>query len=341
MLRKNLFLSLLLPSFSLVLPCLGFFSSPDEPAPKTEPVKQTAPIFPFELPWFTGPLLAPSGHVIPVGHANIEPYVFANVNTGFYDSHWSSHDTKNFYNVNTQIPIQVGILPRVDFAFDPQFSWNHIDGASHWAYNDMPFAFDLQLYYDTPDKWTPAIKLSFRAVAPLGKYQKLDPKDKGTDAGGGGTWSPGIGLTFSNLLHFTGVHFLASRLAFSYSVPNSVHVKGLNAYGGGHHTYGTVYPGPSFSADLGLEYTLARHWALALDVLYVHSNHTRFSGHKGKTDGVTNVIGAPSSEQFSLAPAIEYNFNNNYGIIAGVWFSVAGRNTAEFINGVVAFNIFI
>jgi hypothetical protein len=29
-----------------------------------------------EGPWFTGPLLTGSGHVIPVGHANYEPYLY-------------------------------------------------------------------------------------------------------------------------------------------------------------------------------------------------------------------------------------------------------------------------
>lgn len=295
----------------------------------------------WELPWFTGPLLAPSGHVIPMGHYNIEPYLFANVATGIYDAHWKSHSAdNNFYNINTQVPVQIGILPRLDFSFDPQFSWNHFDHASHWAYNDMPFGFDVQIYYDAPGEWPPAVKLTFKAVAPLGRYQKLDPNDRGTDIGGGGTWNPGIGLTFSDLFHFSGVHFLSARLAFSYVIPTSVHVKGFNAYGGGHHTYGTVYPGPFFTADLGLEYTLARNWALALDVVYAHFNHTRFSGHKGATEGVPNPIGGPSSESFSLAPAIEYNWSGYYGIIAGVWFSVAGRNTAEFVNGVVAFNIY-
>lgn len=305
--------------------------------PYDEQLSKTPPL---ELPWFTGPLLAPSGHVIPVGHYNIEPYLFANVATGVYDSHWKGHNTTNFYNINTEVPVQIGIFDRCDVTFTPQFSWNHTDGASHWVYNDMPFGLDYQIFYDTADKWPPAVKLALKANAPLGKYQKLNPNDEGTDIGGSGSWLPGVGLDFSRLFHFTGVHFLAARLALTYIFPTAVHVKGFNAYGGGDGTHGKVYPGQIFSADLGLEYTLARRWALALDVLYVHANHTRFSGQKGTTDGVPNSVGGPSSEQLSLAPAIEYNWNGNYGIIAGVWFSVAGRNTAEFINGVIAFNIY-
>jgi len=334
---RQLYLRLLLPLISFASPTWALLSNDDDrPYDEQYPPKPA-----FELPWLTGPLLAPSGHVVPVGHVNIEPYLFANVATGAYNGHWKPLSAEhNFYNINTEIPIQFGIFNRWQFSFNPQFSWNHIDGASHWVYNDMPFEFDFQIYYDTPGTWAPAVKLALRAVAPLGRYQKLDPKNKGTDIGGSGSWNPGVGLVFSRLFHYTGVHFLATRLALFYTIPNSVHVKGFNAYGGGRHTHGTVYPGAFFTADLGLEYTLAQKWALALDVLYVHSNHTRFKGHKGETDGVANSVGGPSSEQISLAPAIEYNWNANYGIIAGVWFSIAGRNTAEFINGVIALNIY-
>ncbi|HEY2811537.1 MAG TPA: hypothetical protein VGJ00_09150 [Rhabdochlamydiaceae bacterium] len=312
--------------------------------PPTSPTETLAPPqkpAPVAMPWLTGPLITPSAHVVPVGHMNVEPYFNVNVGTGSYDMHWKGHNAKhNFYNLQGQVPIQFGIFNRWDFQFTPQFSWNHISGASHWVLNDLPFIFDYQVVNDKFGEWWPAIKLAFRATIPWGKYQKLDPDDKGTDIGGGGTWNPGVVLVLSRLFHYTGVHFLSTRLAIGYTVPNSVHVKGFNAYGGGHHTHGTVYPGPIFNVFLGLEYTLTQKWALALDAVYFHNNHTRFSGHKGTTDGMPNSVGGPSSESISLAPAIEYNWSAYCGVIAGVWFSVAGRNSAEFINGVIAINVY-
>jgi len=332
--EKNLLLCSVLLAFS----SLGAdIHSPGEERPYDEqfPPKPTYP-----LPWFTGPLLAPSGHVIPVGHINFEPYFFVNVDTGTYNSHWKSQSAPNFYNLATQLFTQVGIFNRVDFGFTPQFSWNHVSGASHWEFNDMPVVFDVQLLYDTPDTWAPAIKFSLRGTIPFGNYQKLNPQKKETDIGGSGNWNPGVGLTFSRLFHFSELHYLAARWAFIYTVPNAVYVKGYNAYGGGFGTRGKVYPGPSFFSDIGLEYSLSQNWALALDIVYAHNNHTRFKGRRGCTDGMLNSVGGPSSESFSLAPAFEYNWSENYGLIAGVWFSIAGRNTAEFVNGVIAINIY-
>ena len=75
-----------------------------------------------------------------------------------------------------------------------------------------------------------------------------------------------------------------------------------------------------------------REWT---DFQYQHSNKNRFSGKKGGSAPI-----APSSEQISMAPALEYNFNANVGIIGGAWFSVAGRNSTQFISWVLALNIY-
>ncbi len=49
---------------------------------------------------------------------------------------------------------------------------------------------------------------------------------------------------------------------------------------------------------------------------------------------------APSSEQWSLAPAIEYDWSTHFGVISGVWFTVAGRNAPAFANWVTAANFY-
>ncbi len=49
---------------------------------------------------------------------------------------------------------------------------------------------------------------------------------------------------------------------------------------------------------------------------------------------------SPTSAQFSIAPAIEYNWNANIGIIFGSWFTLAGKNSTQFTSGVFAFNYY-
>jgi hypothetical protein len=321
--------------------CSLTFSAPlrADPHRKEHPTPQKkGEVEPF--PWLTGPLLTPSGHVIPQGHFNIEPYEFVTTNFGHYDSNWHAHSIPKSYNLITQIPIQYGLPCHFDISIAPTWTWNHTHGASHWVLNDLSFGFDYQILSDKKGKWWPAIKVNVHAVAPIGRYQKLHPKSKGTDIGGGGTWAPSVGLVFSHLYWWGGHYFFAPRFNVQYTIPNSVHVKNFNNYGGGRHTHGTFYPGQSLSCLFGFEIALSQRWALAGDVQYLHQNKTRFKGHKGATAGVPNAVGSPSSEQWSVAPAIEYNWSAYYGIIAGAWFSVGGRNQTEFASAVVAVNIY-
>jgi hypothetical protein len=72
---------------------------------------------------------------------------------------------------------------------------------------------------------------------------------------------------------------------------------------------------------------------------------SRYTGFAGVlTDGTTPAVPAPlgfdTSIQISLAPAIEYNFNQYFGIICGSWFSIFGRNAAIFRSGIIAFNYY-
>jgi len=293
-------------------------------------------------PWFTGPLLTPSGHVIPTGHQNFEPYAFWTPLIGRYDQNWHSSKIPRFNIGLLQLTTQIGILPATEFNLAPQFTYNNTQGVHAWHVSDLPIALGFQLYQDNPHTWYPAVKLRLGLNIPIGKYDKLKLDKLGTDAGGIGNWFPNVGLVFSRATHISGLHFFAWRFFAGYFISTPVHVHGLNFYGGAPSldgikgTRGTVYPGNMFLALFGMEYSLTQNWALAFDFQYQHNNHTRFSGHSPLGTKPTS----PSREQFSIAPAIEYNFNANIGLIAGAWFTVAGRNSVDFVSWVFAINIY-
>ncbi len=297
-------------------------------------------------PWFTGPLVTSSSNVIPVGHYNIEPYVGAVVYYGSYDSHWHNHKEPKFYSVGSYTSIQLGVIERVDVQLVPQAYYQSTEKASSLRLGDMPVLVDIQLVNEDRHGWVPGVKLSAKANIPIGPYQKLNPDKLGTDAIGTGSWLPALSVIMGKLIHFSDFHFLSLRWAFQWGIPSSAHVRGFNSYGGGYGTAGTVHIGASYDGFFALEYNFTRNWALAMDVVYAHSNKTKFSGVKGAPfkEAIFSIpnaaIGSASSEQLSLAPAIEYNWNENVGLIAGAWFSVAGRNASNFCSGIVAVNIY-
>lgn len=289
-----------------------------------------------EPPWFTGPLLAPSALTIPPGHCNIEPYIYAVAITGAYSNDWKSVKSQTFSNNYFQPSLQFGINSWLDFQLNPTLFYNYREGAAKWAIGDMPIGFDIQLFHPkrTLTQWNVAIKLALKEIIPIGKYQNLDPNKLRTDIGGGGSWQTGIGIVWGNIFYLGNNCFITWRNSFQYTLPAPVHVKNLNFYGGGKGTNGTVYPAQNFQYDTAIEITITQRWVFAMDVVGTWAGKTRF---KGKTS-VPNS--PPMSIQFSLAPAIEYNWNENIGIIIGPWFTVAGKNSVKFVSGIFAFNYY-
>ena len=289
-------------------------------------------------PWFTGPLLTASGHTIPEGHFNIEPYLFYDNIMGVYDNHWNLHRVDHIpSNLNFQALIQIGLLNNLDLSITPQCFYNFSsDGSSHWGFGDLSMKLGIQLRDDDPKRWFPSIKLTLGETFPTGKYQFLDENGNGTDATGGGSFGPSFGFVSARQIHFKDVHYLSLRGQFQGTVFSGVDVHGKNAFGGDPTTNGRVLPGAVFIFLGGAEYSVTRNFALACDFANVWSLKTNF---KGTT---TVPVGSDySSYQLSFAPALEWNFNANIGIIGGVWFTAIGVNSASFVNGVIALNWFI
>ncbi len=288
----------------------------------------------FPCPWFTGPLIAPSGYTVKPGHLTFQTYYDAFVNVGKYNRHWKTLSTPNFYNYNIRARLKTGITRWMDVQVIPQVSYREKEGRHYAGFNDLSLSFSFQvLKFGIEAPW-PSLRLILSTTIPSGKYQHLNPHRKFTDALGTGSWYPEIALVFSKLFHIGGIHFLETRFFSGYRIATPTSIKGFNAYGGDASTRGTAYPGNVFFADAAFQYNLTQNWALACDLFYRHQDHSRFSG---KTSTPTTL---PSSEQFSLAPALEYNWSKNLGLIAGVWFSAAGRNTPQFINGIISLNAY-
>ena len=295
-----------------------------------------------ESPWLTGPLLTTGINVTPRGMINIEPYITATVFNGVYNQHWKAESATNFYNVNFAISGTVGLTEKIDLSFFPQVNYNRTKHTSSLEIGDLPLGFDFQLLLGTLENHLPGIKFTIQEVFPTGKYQKLRPERLVTDAGGLGSFQTVVGITIGKPMVFAGSHYFTPRINFFYDYFSPVNVKGFNVYGGARDTRGRIYPGNQFGSLFAFEYSLTKNWAFAFDAVSIYTNKIRFSGKAGTNPltGEKAILKAPSKFAFSIAPAIEYNFNASTGIIAGSWFTVAGRNSRRFVSGVIAINYY-
>jgi len=295
----------------------------------------------YPAPWFTGPLLTPSGHVVPAGFINFEPYAIALANLGGYDSDWNSFSTDNFYVANFQAPLFIGLTDWSNILVVPQASWQGTQGVSSMVFNDFIFEFDVALLSDTSVNHIPGLKIYVQEVFPTGQYQKGDPCKLGTDFGGDGTFRTTVGFVITRLFHIYKTQYLALRFNSFYGIPTRVCVKGLNTYGGAPDTKGTVNPGQNFGAMFGLEYSFTQNFAFAFDAFASYNKTTTFKGFPGtEEDGTPAIVGGPESFQFSIAPALEFLQSESFGVIAGAWFTLAGKNSGRFVAGMLAINYF-
>ncbi|MBI2743412.1 MAG: transporter [Chlamydiales bacterium] len=287
-------------------------------------------------PWYAGPLLTGGAHMMAPGSALIQPYVFVTDNYAVWDEDRKTVDTPSRVNFNPSIsPFQFGITDWLDMSISIQgdVNWQRHKHSGGFGDSSISLGFPIMV----EGLHTPAIKATFTETFPTGRYQRLSPHKLGLDSTGGGSYQSAFGLRISKLVFWSFKHPMNLRATYTYTVPSRVEVHGFNSYGGGYGTRGKVNPGNNSSANAAFEYSFTQRWVFATDLVYVWANKTTFSGKRGRNaDGTVAKVGGGSSDQLSLAPALEYNPSPNLNFIGGVWFDVYGRNTSKFISGILS-----
>ncbi|KTC65801.1 Fe-S protein (plasmid) [Legionella adelaidensis] len=291
-------------------------------------------------PWYTGPLLAPAGKTIPRGHINFEPYIFYTQNTGTFNRHWRlvqspRSDSTQFLPIFTY-----GLTDRMDLQFSLPYTRNQNLTRVSDHIGDASVLLGFQVLEQANSQWKPNLRVTLQEILPSGRYDQLEPYNQGTDSTGLGSYQTALGFNFQHLLPIYDF-YLRTRLCLGFVNANAAAVHGLSSYGGTTDTQGKITPGNVASVDLAGELSVTQNWVLVMEGYYFTRSRTHFSGTVGLTPmGVPGIIGHDNVAELSLAPAIEFNFSANYGIIAGAWFSTKGKDAPDFISSVIAFNAY-
>ena len=283
-------------------------------------------------PWYTGPILTPSATMMPPGMGNIQAYVFANdIYASFNAERKSVSLEHNLINLNPIMLIQTGITDSLDGMVTVQTNTNWQNGHVGGGYGDTQVTLGFLIQPQT--LYVPKVKFSVQETLPTGHYKNLHA-DR-LNSTGAGSYQTQFSLAAGKLMFWTTQHPINARIALAYKIPTTVALRGYNTYGGGIGTKGAIRPGKTFSADFGIEVSLTQRWVFASDVVYTTTSQSTFHGSSGMNgSGSPASLGSGYSDQLSLAPAIEYNWSGNLGILAGVQFTVYGRNSSNFVSGI-------
>lgn len=288
-------------------------------------------------PLFTGPLLARSGHTMPAGHYDFEPYLFYTDNRAVFGRHWNLVHVPTTINMQANPLLTYGLNNWMDVQFLFPYAINSVNMPNPYhRFSDITVLMGFQLIEQ--HGWWPDFRLSIAETLPTGKYENAN--QAGNNVTGLGSYQTTIGLNFQYLYHFGGERYLRTRFVADYNYASNVRIHGRSTYGGFPATKGTIHLGYMANADLAFEYTWTRHWAVVMEGYINHRQSTHFQGIIGNPPSSPAKIGHQIVNEITLAPAIEYNWNEHIGIIAGEWFTLAGQDTNDFLSTVVAINIF-
>jgi hypothetical protein len=284
-------------------------------------------------PWYTGPLVTPSATMAAPGQFVIQPYLIVTDNYQRFNSNRTSTPiASSLIQLLALSTFQFGLTDSVDFTITPSATEQWQSAHSGGGFGDLPIA--LGFLINRESLYVPKMKFTLQESFPTGRYQHLNSNGLALSGLGSGSYQTKFGLAFGKILNWASKHPINSRLFVGYNIPVPVSVEGFNVYGGGFGTKGTVKPGNSWTADVGIEVSLTQRWVAAMDFVYVASSRTKFHGNPGTTAaGEIASVGGPSNDNFSLAPAIEYNWNDSFGLVTGIQFSVCGRNSFNFVSG--------
>lgn len=287
--------------------------------------------------WFTGSLYAVSPALSQADALAIEPYFITRINSGRYDAdgHHRGRDGGTDSAVLLTV-VKYGLTDKLTIATTPSVthSWNAAQGAGR-GIGDVPIELEYRLRESVIVTGAPSITAAIGLRLPTGRFDHLQ---KALNGQGSGAWTVKAGILAQSLFNTHGGRAMRVRLYGSLAMPLArVSVHDASVYGTADGFAGLAQPGPAAEIGMSVGYGLTQRWVLALDLLYDKATGFALDGSRG--DGSRVQSRAPSTSSFAIAPAIEYSWSANAGIIAGVAFSKAGRNTASFIAPQIAISL--
>jgi len=271
---------------------------------------------------WTGPMLASTAETLPHGHFYTEPYFFDVIVGG--DHHPGS---SGFY--------QYGLADNWTVGLQPFFSLGTKRFNRNVAIGDFKLLSQVRLSHFTAEHRVPSVSLVMNLMIPTGKDDHLAALKQGH---GSGAFAPEIGVNVQHYFLLGNGRLLRARMNVLKNFPLRHDVSGRSVFGTGADFHGRAKPGSKTSVIAGVEYSVTKEWVLAFDVERDQWDHTKVVGHDASGAPVKQT--SPKSWNVGFAPAVEYNWSDRAGIIAGVWIVPKGHNTQSSVTPAIAIQRF-
>lgn len=278
--------------------------------------------------WWTGPMLANGAETLPQVHMLIEPYIY-DVTTPGVDAFGS------------RAYVLYGLTDRLTVGAIPIIGYNRVSGApnsSGIGLGDQILQAQYRLRRFHEGSWLPTVSLMLQETVPTGRYDRLGQRP--ANGMGGGAYATTLGVNMQSYFWMPNGRILRARLNATTTFAGRARVEGVSTYGTGEDFRGHARAGDNFYVGAALEYSLTTRWVLALDLTYSHNGNTWVRGYDvmpglepirvSKRFGRSDAVG--------YAPAIEYNWSPNIGLLFGVRVIAGGNNVQRSVTPAIALN---
>ena len=271
---------------------------------------------------WTGPLLASSAETLPQGHFYTEPYFFDVISGGNHNP-----GSSGFY--------QYGLLDNLTVGMQPFFSVGTQKYNRNVAIGDFKLLSQVRLSHFKAEHRVPSVAVVMNLVIPTGKDDHLAALKEGH---GSGSFAPEIGVNIQQYFLLGNGRLLRARINVLKDFPLRHEVSGRSVFGTNVDFHGRARPGSKTSVIAGVEYSVTKEWVLAFDIERDQWSPTEVVGHDASGAAVRQI--SKKSWNVGFAPAVEFNWSDRAGIIAGVWIVPKGHNTRSSVTPAIAIQRF-
>lgn len=272
--------------------------------------------------WWTGPMLANSAHTMPQGHLLVESYLYDAV-----QGKTNSVNSLTYLLYGLTDRITLGLVPTGGVAF-----MRDAQDSSGFQIGDTQLRLQYGLTALDAERGIPDIAVALIETVPTGRHDRLS---RLSDGFGGGAYTTAVALYSQMVWWLPNGRLLRTRLNLQQSFSGRADVRDISVYGTGAGFSGHARTGASLSVDASVEYSLTRRWVLAADAIYNHGDATHVGGLQG---GNALQWNSGTSDGWGFAPAIEYSWTPNLGVLVGARFLMKGHNSPASITPAVAIN---
>jgi len=289
--------------------------------------------------WWTGPMLAPSAGTLPRGHILIEPYLFDVARLGHFDRNGSRQDIAHVHGFGSLTYMLYGVTDHMTVGLVPTAFYAVATGvnSSGPGLGDLAVLGQYRFTQFQPCGRMPTLSVNVQETLPTGRYDRLGARPN--DGFGSGTYTTTLSAYAQTYFWMPNGRILRMRLNASQGLSSGTEVAGASVYGTGAGFLGRAEPGNSFVLDASWEYSATRAVVAAFEAVYRRDGSTRVFGSDIGDPGMIPVrAGSTVSHTLALAPALEFSWRNNIGVLIGVRVIAAGRNTPFTITPAIAIN---